>query len=111
MIAWKRFCDLQKKDGNSNIYSLLRMNKPLLENNVVIISTINEMNYKELNEYKHHIQKFISKELNNYSITIEIRLSNEESKNKYVDSKDKLSILLKDYGNLKKLIEEFKLRI
>ena len=51
-IAWKKFCELEKKEGNNNILSLLKMNQPLMIDNVIIINTINKMNYKEIKSYK-----------------------------------------------------------
>ena len=56
------------------------MNQPLMIDNVIIINTVNKMNYNELKSYKNKIQTFISKELNNYSISIDIKLSEETDK-------------------------------
>ena len=51
------------------------MNLPTMNDNMIIINTVNKMNFKEMKEYKSKIQTFITKELNNYSLTIDIRLS------------------------------------
>ena len=110
-IAWKKFCELEKKDGNNNILSLLKMNQPLINDNVVIINTINKMNYKEMKGYKSKIQEFISKELNNYSISIDVKLSEETDKKKFLDSKEKLKIIQESNKSIITLIEEFNLRI
>ena len=109
--TWKRFCEIQKKNGNSNLYSLLRMNEPILEDNLIIISTLNKMNFKELSGFKNDIQLYLSRELSNYSISVEIRLSKGKSKKTFTDSKEKLKIIMDDNKSLKKLISEFKLRI
>ena len=45
-MAWKKFCDKEKVNGNNNMLSLLNMNDPVIENNSIIISTINKMNQK-----------------------------------------------------------------
>ena len=110
-IAWKKFCELEKKDGNNNILSLLKMNQPLINDNVIIINTINKMNYKEMKGYKSKIQEFISKELNNYSISIDVKLSEETDKKKFLDSKEKLKIIQESNKSIITLIEEFNLRI
>ena len=110
-IAWKKFCDNEKVNGNNNMLSLLNMNDPVIENNSIIISTINKMNQKEVKGYKNKIQAFISKELNNYSITVDVSLDEVKKKKKFVDSKDKLDALLKENDNIPLLINEFKLRI
>jgi len=110
-MAWKKFCDKEKVNGNNNMLSLLNMNDPVIENNSIIISTINKMNQKEVKGYKNKIQAFISKELNNYSITVDVSLDEVKQKKNFVDSKDKLDALIKENNNISLLINEFKLRI
>ena len=110
-IAWKKFCDKEKVNGNNNMLSLLNMNDPVIEDNSIIISTINKMNQKEVIGYKNKIQAFISKELNNYSITVDVSLDEVKQKKNFMDSKDKLDVLIKENNNISQLINEFKLRI
>ena len=110
-IVWKKFCDIEKNKGNNNILSLLNMNNPSINDNIITISTINKMNFKEVKGYKSRIQTFLSKELNNYSISVDVKLSDEITKSSYLDSKDKLDLLIKDNENIGKLITELKLRI
>ena len=110
-IAWKKFCDKEKVYGNNNMLSLLNMNDPIIENNSIIISTINKMNQKEVKGYKSKIQAFISKELNNYSIDVDVSLNEVKQKKNYIDSKDKLDALVKENDNISLLINEFNLRI
>mgnify|MGYP003312018252 CR=1 FL=1 len=111
-IAWKKFCESERLKGNKNILSLLNMNLPFINNNnIIIINTINKMNFKEMKEYKSKIQTFISKELNNYSLTIDIRLSEDTDKKTFLDSKEKLKIIQNSNKSINSLIEEFKLRI
>ena len=111
LIAWKKFCNIEKDSGNSNMLSLLNMNNPKIENNIIKISTINEMNYKEMKAYKNKIFDFISKELNNYKVIIEVKLSKESDNKIYIDNREKLEILIKKNKDISFLIEEFKLRI
>jgi hypothetical protein len=87
------------------------MNLPTMNDNMIIINTVNKMNFKEMKEYKSKIQTFISKELNNYSLTIDIRLSVETDKKTFLDSKEKLKIIQNSNNSINSLIEEFKLRI
>ena len=91
--------------------SLLNMNDPVIEDNSITISTINTMNQKEVTGYKNKIQAFICKELNNYSITVDVSLDEVKQKKNFVDSKDKLDFLIKENSNISLLINEFKLRI
>ncbi len=87
------------------------MNLPTMNDNMIIINTVNKMNFKEMKEYKSKIQTFISKELNNYSLTIDIILSEETDKKTFLDSKEKLKIIQNSNNSINSLIEEFKLRI
>ena len=103
--------DKEKVNGNNNMLSLLNMNDPVIENNSIIISTINKMNQKEVKGYKNKIQAFISKELNNYGITVDVSLDEVKQKKNFVDSKDKLDTLVKENDNISLLINEIKLRI
>lgn len=87
------------------------MNNPQIIDNTIIISTINKMNFKEVKEYKNTIQTYISKELNNYSIMVEVKLSEEITKKSYIDNNEKLEIIIKNNNDIGKLIDEFKLRV
>ena len=87
------------------------MNQPLMIDNVIIINTINKMNYKEIKSYKNKIHTFISKELNNYSISIDVNLSEETDKKKFLNSKEKLEMIQENNESIISLIEEFNLRI
>ena len=87
------------------------MNLPTINDNMIIINTVNKINFKEMKEYKSKIQTFISKELNNYSLTIDIRLSEETDKKTFLDSKEKLKIIQNSNKSINSLIEEFRLRI
>ena len=87
------------------------MNNPSINDNIITISTINKMNFKEVKAYRNRIQTFISKELNNYTISVDVKLSEDNSKKSYLDSKDKLEIIIKDNKNIGLLIDELRLRI
>ena len=87
------------------------MNNPSINDNIITISTINKMNFKEVKAYRNRIQTFISKELNNYTISVDVKLSEDNSKKTYLDSKDKLEIIIKDNKNIGLLIDELRLRI
>ena len=87
------------------------MNDPVIIDNTIVISTINKMNFKEVKEYKNTIQTYISKELNNYSIRVEVKLSEEITSKSYIDSKEKLEVIIENNEDIGKLIAEFKLRI
>ena len=37
-IAWKKFCESERVKGNNNILSLLNMNLPSINNNIIIFN-------------------------------------------------------------------------
>ena len=69
------------------------------------------MNFKEMRAYKSKIESFISKELNNYSVSVDIKLSEESDKKSYLNMKEKLKIIQDSNKNISSLIDEFKLRV
>ena len=87
------------------------MKNPSISNNLITISTINKMSFKEVKGYRNKIQAFMSKELNNFSISVDVKLSEEKEKKSYFDSKQKLDMIIKNNENIGKLINELKLRI
>ena len=109
--AWKKFCKSEKEKGNTNILSLLKMKQPSIEGNNIVINTFNKMNFKEMRAYKSKIESFISKELNNYSVSVDIKLSEESDKKSYLNMKEKLKIIQDSNKNISSLIDEFKLRV
>ena len=109
--AWKKFCKSEKEKGNTNILSLLKMKQPSIEDNNIVINTFNKMNFKEMRAYKSKIESFISKELNNYSVSVDIKLSEESDKKSYLNMKEKLKIIQDSNKNISSLIDEFKLRV
>ena len=87
------------------------MKQPSIEDNNIVINTFNKMNFKEMRAYKSKIESFISKELNNYSVSVDIKLSEESDKKSYLNMKEKLKIIQDSNKNISSLIDEFKLRV
>ena len=109
--AWKKFCDKEKVSGNINMLSLLNMNDLIIDNNSITITTINKMNQREVKGYRSKIEAFISKEIKNYSIRVDVSLAENNQKENFIDNKDKLLALKKSNEFISKLIDEFKLRV
>ena len=69
------------------------------------------------NEYFIKIFRFLLENISfssrkrNYLISVDVKLSEENTKKSYLDSKDKLDILIKNNPDIEKLIDDLKLRI
>ena len=50
------------------------MNEPDLNNEKIIIKAVNQINKKEIESISDEILSYLKKELNNYSITLRVKL-------------------------------------
>ena len=109
---WKEFCQIQEKRGNINILSVLKMNEPDLNNEKIIIKAVNQVNKKEIESISDEILSYLKKELNNYSITLRVKLEKlkKENKPKSLNNKEKLESMIDSNPKFKSLIEEFNLK-
>ena len=57
------------------------------------------------------MRKAGKKQMNNYSISIDVSLSEETDKKKFLNSKEKLEMIQENNESIISLIEEFNLRI
>ena len=56
------------------------MNEPELKNEEIIIKAINQVNKKEIESISDEILSYLKKELNNYSITLRVKLEKLKKK-------------------------------
>ena len=88
------------------------MNEPELKNEEIIIKAINQVNKKEIESISDEILSYLKKELNNYSITLRVKLEKlkKENQPKSLNNKEKLKSMIDSNPKFKSLIEEFNLR-
>ena len=57
------------------------MNEPDLNNEKIIIKAVNQINKKEIESISDEILSYLKKELNNYSITLRVKLEKLKKEN------------------------------
>ncbi|RZP05089.1 MAG: hypothetical protein EVA46_02000 [Flavobacteriales bacterium] len=88
------------------------MNEPELKNEEIIIKAINQVNKKEIENISDEILSYLKKELNNYSITLRVKLEKlkKENEPKSLNNQEKLKSMIDSNPKFKSLIEEFNLK-
>ena len=88
------------------------MNEPELKNDEIIIKAINQVNKKEIESISDEILSYLKKELNNYSITLRVKLEKlkKENEPKSLNNQEKLKSMIDSNPKFKSLIEEFNLK-
>ena len=88
------------------------MNEPELKNEEIIIKAINQVNKKEIESISDEILSYLKKELNNYSITLSVKLEKlkKENEPKSLNNQEKLKSMIDSNPKFKSLIEEFNLK-
>tara|TARA_B100001179_G_scaffold231477_1_gene221458 strand:- start:480 stop:749 length:270 start_codon:yes stop_codon:yes gene_type:complete len=88
------------------------MNEPELKNEEIIIKAINQVNKKEIESISDEILSYLKKELNNYSITLRVKLEKlkKENEPKSLNNQEKLKSMIDSNPKFKSLIEEFNLK-
>ena len=88
------------------------MNEPELKNEEIIIKANNQVNKKEIESISDEILSYLKKELNNYSITLRVKLEKfkKENEPKSLNNQEKLKSMIDSNPKFKSLIEEFNLK-
>ncbi|MEC7879780.1 MAG: hypothetical protein VX718_00485 [Bacteroidota bacterium] len=88
------------------------MNEPELKNEEIIIKANNQVNKKEIESISDEILSYLKKELNNYSITLRVKLEKlkKENEPKSLNNQEKLKSMIDSNSKFKSLIEEFNLK-
>ena len=88
------------------------MNEPELKNEEIIIKAVNQVNKKEIESISDEILSYLKKELNNYSITLSVKLEQlkKENEPKSLNNTEKLKSMIDSNPKFKSLIEEFNLK-
>ena len=88
------------------------MNEPDLNNEKIIIKAVNQINKKEIESISDEILSYLKKELNNYSITLRVKLEKlkKENEPKSLNNEEKLKSMIDSNPKFKSLIKEFNLK-
>ena len=111
--SWKNFCDIQEEKGNINILSVLKMNEPIKKDGDIIIKAVNQINKKEIENIADEILTYLKKELENYSINLNVIIEKNSKKNgsKSFSNEEKMKLMVNSNPKIKSLIKEFDLKL
>ena len=110
--TWKKFCEIQENKGNRNISSVLKMNEPETVNGNIKFKVVNQINKNEIENISDEILTYLKKELDNYSINLDVIIEKNIKKNgvKSLNNKEKMKSMINSNPKIKSLIEEFDLK-
>ena len=107
---WSAYLKNKLDKGENNIASILRINKPEIEDkNIITYSVLNDSNKIELEEEKNNLLPFLKKQLKNNQITLNIIVNKATIKKTNYSDKEKYKFLLKKNSKLEKLRTTFDL--
>jgi DNA polymerase-3 subunit gamma/tau len=108
--TWNKYANDLKAQGKINFATSLMGRKPLLKDAANIEFTITNKTQEEvINDNKTHFLDFLRKELNNYSIQLELKMTTLEEKTNLYTATDRYKFLLEKNPQLEKLRQTFDL--
>ncbi len=110
-MRWDEFAETLRSDF-PHLYSMLRKHRPvLMEEFRIDFSIDNKLLEEELNEKKGELLSYLRRELNNYKITLQTRISEANQNSKPYTDKEKFERMAEKNPALRKLKEELDLEI
>jgi len=110
LIHWNTLKEEKLKAGAHNLASLLAMEKPKLQDNFVVAYQVaNSLNEVEMKHALPEILAYLREKLNNYSLTIELSISEQIREETVYRPDEKYNYLLKINPELKNLKDTFDL--
>lgn len=110
-LAWKEYARLLEKKGEHIIASHLDMVLPTFENKTIHVTYPNETIKVELERSQQYLLNFLSKKLNNYSISLTIDVNENEQKNYVYTTREKFEKLREKYPIMNELKKSFDLDV
>lgn len=108
--VWDKYANDIKAKGKTNLATTLLSRKPLLINETTIEFTVHNKALEEsINEDKMNFLGFLRKELNNYSIQLNLVLTTAEDKINLYTATDRYKYLVEKNPNIIKLRQAFDL--
>ena len=88
------------------------MNEPETVNGNIKFKVVNQINKKEIENISDEILTYLKKELDNYSINLDVIIEKNIKKNgvKSLNNKEKMKSMINSNPKIKSLIEEFDLK-
>jgi DNA polymerase-3 subunit gamma/tau len=110
--VWDSYANTLKAKGRASVASSLLSKRPVLIDGVVIEFTVNNKSIEEsINEDKMNFLGFLRKELNNFSIQLNLKMALEEDKTNLYTATDRYKYLAEKNPTIIKLRQAFDLDI
>lgn len=88
---WKKYA-IMVRDNQPRLYSTLISGEPVVdENKLIRYSVTNKLQQEAISEIKPELLSFLRKELNNYSIQLEVTISGKETESKPYHPEEKFA--------------------
>ncbi len=112
-MFWNRFAFQMKENSMETFYNALIKREPVfLDDEKIAIEVDNNVQIDYINPHLTDFVSFLRKNLKNYSISVEMRLTDDPMKDvKYLTGKDKFAAMARKNTNLLKLKNLFNLDI
>ena len=112
-MFWNRFAFQMKENSMETFYNALIKREPVfLDDEKIAIEVDNNVQIDYINPHLTDFVSFLRKNLKNYSISVEMRLTDDPMKDvKYLTGKDKFAAMSRKNTNLLKLKNLFNLDI
>jgi chromosomal replication initiation ATPase DnaA len=112
-MFWKRFAFQMKENSMETFYNALIKREPVfLDDEKLAIEVDNNVQIEYINPHLNDFVSFLRKSLKNYSISVEMRLTEDSMQEvKYLTGKDKFAAMARKNTNLHKLKNLFNLDI
>ena len=108
--AWNKYAEDLKGKGKTNLSTLLLSRKPVLKENALVQFSINNKVLEEMiDENKTGFLEFLRKDLNNFSLQLELVMVADEEKEKLYTASDRYKYLLNKNPALEKFRQAFDL--
>jgi DNA polymerase III subunit gamma/tau len=112
VAKWNRYCYELKEQGKDTLYSAMTKRTPTLGSNYEILLHIdNKVQEEYINNIKLELLDFLRKELNNYSISLELLVEKDTTEKIAYTGKEKFDKMAQTNPNLIKLQHALKLII
>ena len=108
-IHWSNYHNIKIQNKEFNIASLLKISRPIKQENVVIYSVISDINKKELENELPKILEYIRLSLKNDLIEIKVDTKNSIKKNIFYTASEKFEKLAQLNPSIEKLRERLDL--
>ncbi len=111
-ILWKEYADLVRSKTKESFYSTLTIRQPqVLENNTILYRIDNSVQKMDFEREQTELMEFLRKNLNNFSVKLELEINKTAEKNNFYTDGDKLTAMAEHNPVLKDLVSKLGLDV